>query len=516
MGEPLGIDTVQTLLSTTSDGGVALVRDGIFVEADAEFAKICGYEDPGAVVGSAWDAQYDTADRERLQSVFDRAKTGDVWRGTVVGQPSTGERRPHHLTAGISHDGSIWVVNRQRQIPNQRDSRTESPQRSWSQGPLVRAIGAVTATTSRGGAERTLCEQLTAAAWCSCAWVGESVAGEDGVRLRARSDSIGGYLDGLIKANDRQTVDMPVARAALRTGSVQTARVDDERFGPHRAFAGACDIESAIAVPIGHDGTHYSVICCYTDRHGPLPDRIRDGLATLGTATGTVLKAAARKRLLFADRTVEHRFRLDASTVVLGRLSSRLDCDVSLEGFLLTGDDCWLVYLDVRGAPLEAAKAVVESELPDSRVRCIEQGQDRLEIESRALPVFGAVSAIGGTVTDYVADGAVVELSVTVPRGRRQRPVVSSICDQLPSCSCVATRDVDRPPVDQRPEAGVLDELTEKQYQALETAVLAGYFDWPRASTAEEVAGRMDITSPTFHAHVRKAERQILAALFGL
>lgn len=45
-------------------------------------------------------------------------------------------------------------------------------------------------------------------------------------------------------------------------------------------------------------------------------------------------------------------------------------------------------------------------------------------------------------------------------------------------------------------------------------AYRAGYFDWPRESTAEEVADRMDISSPTFHYHLRRSEETLLSGLF--
>ncbi|MFB6179449.1 MAG: helix-turn-helix domain-containing protein [Halorientalis sp.] len=39
-----------------------------------------------------------------------------------------------------------------------------------------------------------------------------------------------------------------------------------------------------------------------------------------------------------------------------------------------------------------------------------------------------------------------------------------------------------------------------------------GYFDWPRDSTAEDIADSLDISSPTLHQHLRHAQRKLLAA----
>jgi predicted DNA binding protein len=59
------------------------------------------------------------------------------------------------------------------------------------------------------------------------------------------------------------------------------------------------------------------------------------------------------------------------------------------------------------------------------------------------------------------------------------------------------------------------ERLTERQYVALKTALLAEYFRSPRGSTAEEVAESLGISSPTFHAHLRAAERKLVDAFFA-
>jgi hypothetical protein len=67
-------------------------------------------------------------------------------------------------------------------------------------------------------------------------------------------------------------------------------------------------------------------------------------------------------------------------------------------------------------------------------------------------------------------------------------------------------------PTDGPPElsADALAELTDRQQEVLEAAYLGGYFNWPRDSTAEEVADSLDIASATLHDHLRKAQRKVL------
>ena len=60
----------------------------------------------------------------------------------------------------------------------------------------------------------------------------------------------------------------------------------------------------------------------------------------------------------------------------------------------------------------------------------------------------------------------------------------------------------------------LLGRFTEKQRAALETAYFAGYFDWPRTATGEEVADLLGIAAPTLANHLCAAERKLLGVLF--
>jgi len=62
---------------------------------------------------------------------------------------------------------------------------------------------------------------------------------------------------------------------------------------------------------------------------------------------------------------------------------------------------------------------------------------------------------------------------------------------------------------------GLDADLTDKRQAALETAYYAGFSDWPRESTDEQVAETLDVSAPTFHKHLRVAKRKRFAALFG-
>lgn len=63
-------------------------------------------------------------------------------------------------------------------------------------------------------------------------------------------------------------------------------------------------------------------------------------------------------------------------------------------------------------------------------------------------------------------------------------------------------------------ESALEDELTDRQREVLLAAHRAGYYDWPRGKTAEELADEFDLSAPTLHDHLRAAERKLVSLVF--
>jgi predicted DNA binding protein len=52
--------------------------------------------------------------------------------------------------------------------------------------------------------------------------------------------------------------------------------------------------------------------------------------------------------------------------------------------------------------------------------------------------------------------------------------------------------------------------LTDRQHEVIEHALAAGYFEWPRDVTSDELAAELDISRATLLEHLRKAESKLL------
>jgi DNA-binding transcriptional ArsR family regulator len=60
------------------------------------------------------------------------------------------------------------------------------------------------------------------------------------------------------------------------------------------------------------------------------------------------------------------------------------------------------------------------------------------------------------------------------------------------------------------PEDRFSDVLTDKQLEALRTALRMGFFDRPQRATANEIADLLDVSRSTFLHHLRGAEATLL------
>lgn len=61
----------------------------------------------------------------------------------------------------------------------------------------------------------------------------------------------------------------------------------------------------------------------------------------------------------------------------------------------------------------------------------------------------------------------------------------------------------------------VVDALSLRQREAIEAALAIGYYDVPREATLEDVAGEIESARATAAEHLRKAESNLVSALFG-
>ncbi|MFB6296269.1 MAG: histidine kinase N-terminal 7TM domain-containing protein [Halobacteriales archaeon] len=384
---------------------------------------------------------------------------------------------------------------RERRLARQRDEL----ERLTELTALVRSVNrALVSATSRDEIEEAVCDRLadtdlyrTACAADILTWDGDAdrwtVAGTDGtvpVQPPAPPDD-----------------DIGLDERPETPGSMTVA--DDQ----HGTWA---------IVPLAYRRTVYGALGVCSEREQGIPDREREVLAELGELIGHAINAAENRRLLAADAVVELEFRNDGEEDVLLQAASRAGCRLDVTSIVPDVTDGHIAYVRAEGGPVETVADVLGG-APDARVRTIraEETEGLLEWTVSGDTLLGTLAEHGAHVKQATAENGTARFVVEVASDADVRALVTRVRSEYPDTWLEAKREHDRPidRADSIPRRAIED-LTDRKQEILEAAYRAGYFDWPRESTAEEIADTLDITPPTLHAHLRKAEDTLLAELF--
>lgn len=384
---------------------------------------------------------------------------------------------------------------------------------------VIRSINrTVVNASTRDRIVAEVCEQLVESGPYIAAWVGEYRA-DDRVTIHATAGDAESVFDGTrISVADADLFD-ELIRTAIRTRAVhviQDLRNVSASDAWHERIAERGG-RSVATVPLTADEALYGVLTLYSDRPSVFDEVETSVLRELGQTIGRAIRAAEIRRALTAETAVEVEFRVTDPGSWFVATSDALDCRLDLDGVVPLDDRALLHYVTATDADRETlADRVVESSAVELR-RVIDETDDGGLF---ALRVSGP-SAIrplrdyGATIRSAVADRGTGRITVELTPETDVRTVLNGLRDVCPSAELGAKRELDRPveTVQQFRET-LTERLTEKQLQALRTAYFAGYFEWPRRSSAEEIADSLDISSATLHFHLRHALDKVLVALF--
>ncbi|QPV63821.1 PAS domain S-box protein [Halosimplex litoreum] len=419
------------------------------------------------------------------------------------------------LEAALNHlEGRQRLEAREEQLRTQ----TERAERLDRIARLTQRVeAAITDATDPGEVERAVCERLASSGPYDLAWVGGVEVGTDRLVPRAVVGASEGYVEGLDLTTTDDTADPHPAVAAWGHEAV---RVADSLVGAGpaddwRRRSLAEGFQSLCAVPLTYDGTTHGALTVGTDSPKAFGEREREVLAQLGTSIANALAAVERRRALESDETVELEFAGPGETLPFARAADTADCRVSLERTVSRRDGSVSVYYGFEGDVPDDAQTIARRTLPGTVDVVAEEASSTL-VETRADEWFGApLAEYGGVLREATADPDEATVVVEVPRQADVRSFVDRLAGVAPSLDLVARRQHrrrDRTPAELADRAR--EQLTDRQFEVLRTALSAGYFEWPRANDGGEVAGRLDITQPTFNKHLRIAEREVFGLLF--
>ncbi len=482
---------------------VLLDADGIAVHANAAFGSVTGLP-PREAEGRELRDFTKSVDEREYAAMWEAVTAGETWAGEVNTTVPGGDTVRGRLTVSALGTGRSVAGF----VATFESYETESASESVARRTLdrLRTVRAATravgeALAAAGTREEVLagtCERLAASDAYAAAWATDT-SGDPAVPT-----AVAGF--------DGEAIERLVEREDVR-GLIERARSQD---GVHATTVSADGGTFALAtVPLAHGDTTYGTVTVVNRSRGPADEHERAALATLGERVGGTLAAVEWKRLLLADAVRELAFEGGNVDSPFARASAELDADLRVEGLVPLEGGSLLYYVTVRGVGQDVALGTLEDRTADARL-ITDYGEESLlevTVEGPSLP--GALAARGANVTELVADGGHVDLQCEVAPSADVRGIVENVTDAFPGIELAAKREVERsvrtPGAFQR---SLEEQLTSKQRSVLEAAYHAGYFDWPRGSTAEELADSIGVSSPTLHNHLRRAQRKLLAAFF--
>ncbi|MXR41537.1 helix-turn-helix domain-containing protein [Halobaculum sp. WSA2] len=215
---------------------------------------------------------------------------------------------------------------------------------------------------------------------------------------------------------------------------------------------------------------------------------------------------------------LEVEFRLARSAYPFVRASAVADCTLELAELVPRADGRYAEFFNVTGADPERI-APLAADHDGTDVTLVETYRDGGLFEfsvsgdcpARRLAELGALPR---TVRGTDGRGTIV---AEIPAAADTAGIVEAFLEETPEATMVSKRGKQsmRPMLSEATLHRTLEAgLTDRQREVLRTAFEAGYYDWPRRCTGEEVASELGISSATFSEHVHAAERTLIATLF--
>lgn len=408
-------------------------------------------------------------------------------------------------------------LSRRREKLAARNSRLE---RLHEFNDLLRQInGALVDADTLGDIATAVCTHLVGADQVAFAWFGEAYRSGEGLQPVAYAGDGDAYLDDLNVLGSDQTGlsaegdTEPSGRVlASRTPIVIPDISTDLHESQWRKRALVRGFQSITSVPIEYNNLSYGVLSVYATQPGAFDGDLGDLLESLGGTIGNAINSLETKRSLHGESSIELELRIDDSSVLSSRLAAALGEPVRIEGVVPGDDDRAVLSLrsQVDPAPLSSSVLAVEE------VRSIGGDDDsRFAVTVTAPTLSGRLADYGADVESLQADADGVEVTLTLPQSADVRLLIEALEKQYREVELRVRRERKSP--DEGSEtfsASVTDRLTDRQQEVVRTAYLSGYFEWPRASTGEEVAATLDITQPTFNRHLRTTESTLFSLLF--
>jgi PAS domain S-box-containing protein len=491
--------------------------DNPLIYANESFEQITGYSAADVLGKNCRFLQGEDTDAEAVTALREGIDAGEPVTVELRNYRKDGKPFWNEVTVAPLRDEAGEVANYvgfQVDVTRRKEAQLALAAERERLDRLVNRINGLVADVTellmhgvdRAETERAIVERIAATESYAAAWITEPDLARDALV----TSSAAGFEDSL----DDLTVDLnggyPAARAFARKEVVRADVEAEPAVSLDRATG------RLAAVPLVYGDATYGVLTVVGVDADALDDRELAVLESVGRTIATAINAAQSRRGLAADDLVELAFSIGDPSFFPVALAEAWDCRLDHRGSA-TGEDGRLrVFVDAVGGRAIDAEPAPAVEGVES-VTHVGGGEPALvELELAPGSIVDRLAERGAEVRSLTAASGVAELEVAVPAEIGGRVILELLEDHFEGVELAAYRERERRPTTRTEFVAALeDRLTERQATALHSAFYSGFYDEPRTTTGDELAEAMGVSRPTFHQHLRAAERKLLAAVLG-
>lgn len=370
--------------------------------------------------------------------------------------------------------------------------------------------------TNRAALEATVCEQLVDSPDIEFAWVGEFDRNSESVVPRTWAGEDHGYL-ARVALDVSESVREPAVETVVDGTATVVANVGQTvQREPWRREALAANFQSVLAAPLAFDDYSYGVLAVYACAPRTFGELEGDVFTELGESIANAIASASTKQALQADTAVSLTLHVEAPSDILSGVARGADCTVSYVGLSTHDDDAARLFFRASGTDAQTVAAALETLHTVEGYQLVSETSEAslFEVTHSGTSIVTKLARHGGYPRSVTADATGLVVEVEVPVSADVREFVGML-DEDYDVELIGRHEVDRL---LQTRQGVFDtvlgDLTDRQLEVLQTAYLAGFFNWPRDTTGEELAAMLDVSQPTVNRHIRVAERRIMDHLF--
>lgn len=526
-------ELVEQILETNPLGITVLTADGAFVRLNTRAEQLFGRSREELLGRQLTQSEWRLFDENnQLIPVEDRPTTQVLETGKTIRdweakiERLDGQYKWVSVNAApiTNADGTITHfvftaddITEQKHRERELKHQIEALQPLNRYNTLVRAVTEATVEESTvTGIEQVVCETFASFDLYSFAVIGEFTPDEEFVPR-----SWGGIneteLKTILAANPGRNLQMGLGSVAVQTNTVQVTQTVSGTDAESQRSVADREYQAVAFVPLSNNDVVHGVLSVYATSSFAFSEADMRLLEELGRTIGLSIATMRTRQLLYSETITELNVEIAGSRDFLLTTSKQASCTLTLDTVVPITRESYLAYVTVDGAIPEEIVTAITGKPSVLDVRVIDSDTDhecgKLEVHLSNTASLAQIIEYGAHITKFVANSGTGRLVVASPSRDDTQSMLRWLYQMFDDVQFESLREIPWTPQETTSPLDELDVgLTERQDEVIETAHYAGYFAWPRESTAEEVAAAMEITPPTLHHHLRKGVQKIVAA----